>query len=197
MKRLAATVHLILSVLTGSVLQVSGDSISHLKLLNIANMRVFLVCSTVGCKNDYECRDDEVCLSGKCLKACAVRDTCSSNEMCYGSNHRASCRCRDGLDSAPAYGCQRTPAPAEVCQYNQDCPPHLFCDRLNRVCRSPCMSESCGDNAECYVENRLPKCKCKSGFSGNAYLECKIRKCIKTRVLPAQKLPPITDWLHL
>lgn len=59
-----------------------------------------------------------------------------------------------------------------VCQYNEDCPPELLCDRLNRVCISPCAINKCGDNAECIPINHGIQCKCPSGFAGNPYLEC-------------------------
>lgn len=59
-----------------------------------------------------------------------------------------------------------------VCQYNEDCPPELLCDRLNRVCINPCAINECGDNAECFPENHGIQCKCFAGFTGNPYLEC-------------------------
>lgn len=59
-----------------------------------------------------------------------------------------------------------------VCQYNEDCPPELLCDRLNRKCISPCAINKCGDNAECLPSNHGIQCKCAPGFTGNAFLEC-------------------------
>lgn len=59
-----------------------------------------------------------------------------------------------------------------VCQYNEDCPPELLCDRLNRRCISPCNDDSCGVNAECVPENHGIQCKCLAGYKGNPFLEC-------------------------
>ncbi|XP_037295454.1 uncharacterized protein LOC119189544 isoform X2 [Manduca sexta] len=59
-----------------------------------------------------------------------------------------------------------------VCQYNEDCPPELLCDTLNRVCISPCAVNKCGENAECVPFNHDSQCRCPAGFTGNAFLEC-------------------------
>lgn len=59
-----------------------------------------------------------------------------------------------------------------VCQYNEDCPPELICDRLNRVCMNPCGMNDCGENAECIPFNHGIQCKCSAGFTGNPFLEC-------------------------
>lgn len=60
----------------------------------------------------------------------------------------------------------------DVCQYNEDCPPHTYCDRLNRRCINPCSDDICGDNAECYTEEHEPKCRCPPGFEGNPQIGC-------------------------
>lgn len=59
-----------------------------------------------------------------------------------------------------------------MCQYNEDCPPHLYCDRLNRACMNPCTEDYCGDNAECFVENHSPQCRCLPNYHGNAFIQC-------------------------
>ena len=58
------------------------------------------------------------------------------------------------------------------CQYNEDCPPDQLCDRLNRVCKTPCTHDSCGENAECVPLNHAATCRCNSGFTGNPYVKC-------------------------
>jgi len=65
------------------------------------------------------------------------------------------------------------------CQYDKDCPENRICDRLNRVCRSPCMQDSCGVNAECFVKRKEAFCRCFEGYIGNAYLACNRRKMQK------------------
>lgn len=59
-----------------------------------------------------------------------------------------------------------------VCQYNEDCPPNKLCDRLNRICISPCFEDSCGENAECIAQNHGPDCRCLPGYFGNPYTIC-------------------------
>jgi len=62
--------------------------------------------------------------------------------------------------------------PLPICHYNEDCPPHKLCDRLNRVCINPCLEDSCGENAQCLAVNHGIECKCLDGFLGNPYVEC-------------------------
>ena len=59
-----------------------------------------------------------------------------------------------------------------ICQYNEDCPPTKYCDRLNRKCIDPCLESDCGTNANCYPENHQAQCKCLPGFQGNPHIEC-------------------------
>lgn len=59
-----------------------------------------------------------------------------------------------------------------ICQYNDDCPPNRFCDRLSRVCINPCSDDMCGENAECTVENHEPQCRCSDNYYGNPFVIC-------------------------
>lgn len=70
-----------------------------------------------------------------------------------------------------------------ICQYNEDCPPHQLCDRLNRLCINPCNRDSCGDNAECIPEKHAISCRCLSGFDGNPYIECERSKLFLFKVI--------------
>ena len=63
-----------------------------------------------------------------------------------------------------------------VCQYNQDCPTNLACDRLSRTCMDPCSIEECAPTAICRAINHKPTCECPAGYSGNPNIECIIRK---------------------
>jgi len=127
-----------------------------------------------GCRSDNDCQLDEACHGGFCVRPCDTQP-CGTNAVCRNYNHRAVCRCQDGFVGEPTRNCDRPPTPG-VCQYNEDCPPNKFCDRLNRVCLSPCMSDTCGRNAECVVENRESRCKCFDGFQGNPFHSCDRRK---------------------
>lgn len=59
-----------------------------------------------------------------------------------------------------------------ICQYNEDCPPDKYCDRLNRRCINPCIEDSCGENAECFPTNHAIECRCWDEYVGNPYVEC-------------------------
>jgi hypothetical protein len=63
-------------------------------------------------------------------------------------------------------------SPQPICHYNEDCPPHKLCDRLNRVCINPCLEDSCGENAQCLAVNHGIDCRCFDGYIGNPYVEC-------------------------
>lgn len=76
-----------------------------------------------------------------------------------------------------------------VCQYNEDCPPELLCDRLNRVCINPCSADKCGDNAECVPSNHGIECKCYAGYTGNPFLECYQSKSIS--------FDAVTIYIHI
>ena len=53
---------------------------------------------------------------------------------------------------------------------DKDCPRDKRC-RSNE-CINPCEFTQCGNNAECFVEHRRPRCKCNQGFQGNPYDRC-------------------------
>lgn len=37
---------------------------------------------------------------------------------------------------------------------------------------NPCDENYCGENAECYVENHKPQCRCPTNYHGNAFIQC-------------------------
>lgn len=59
-----------------------------------------------------------------------------------------------------------------LCQYNEDCPDDEACDRLNRVCRPVCETDTCASTAQCVGRNHQPICSCLPGTVGNPYVEC-------------------------
>jgi hypothetical protein len=70
------------------------------------------------------------------------------------------------------------------CGSNTDCPPNMSCIKTTaannaRECFDPCSTLRCGFNAECKVENRRAFCNCKSGFYGDARIECSPEKLEK------------------
>lgn len=67
-----------------------------------------------------------------------------------------------------------TPPPG--CQYNEDCPTNLACDRLSRTCIDPCRESGCAPTAICTAVNHRADCRCPDGYTGNPIIECAIRK---------------------
>ncbi|XP_029680457.1 neurogenic locus notch homolog protein 3-like, partial [Formica exsecta] len=59
-----------------------------------------------------------------------------------------------------------------ICQYNEDCPPNKYCDRLNRQCINPCVEFDCGENTKCVSSNHQAQCTCLPGYQGNPHIGC-------------------------
>lgn len=60
------------------------------------------------------------------------------------------------------------------CQYNEDCADHEACDRLNRVCRPVCDSDTCAPQATCIGRHHQPDCLCRPGTTGNPFVQCSV-----------------------
>ncbi|CAH2073961.1 unnamed protein product, partial [Iphiclides podalirius] len=132
-----------------------------------------------GCSRNEDCSLTEACINNACQHPCAIHNPCAPNAVCINTNHGSDCGCIEGFQGNGYVGCVPVRNPSEsVCQYNEDCPPELLCDRMNRVCINPCAINKCGDNAECVPENHGVQCKCGAGFTGNPFLECyKVQGC--------------------
>lgn len=80
-----------------------------------------------------------------------------------------------------------------VCQYNQDCPTNLACDRLSRTCMDPCLRDECAPTAICRAIDHRATCQCPAGYSGNPNIECVIRKfCARNYV--SFTFPKVIDF---
>lgn len=124
---------------------------------------------TAECKVDADCVFDKACINGNCLNPCTFGpgSQCGRGAECHVQAHRAQCVCPAGTQGNPMLSCI-----AVVCQYNEDCADDKACDRLNRVCRLVCESDTCADSAVCIGRDHQPKCICPPGTTGNAYIEC-------------------------
>jgi len=87
----------------------------------------------------------------------------SLGAVCVSNNHAAQCQCPSGKYTGdpndPNQGCVSV-----SCVYNEDCPPHQLCNRLDHTCLDVCDEDSCGENAVCIPENHQPQCFCSNGF---------------------------------
>ncbi|PNF22176.1 hypothetical protein B7P43_G05064 [Cryptotermes secundus] len=126
-------------------------------------------CYRPECKVDADCVYDKACINGNCLNPCTYGSgsQCGKGADCHVQAHRAQCVCPAGTQGNPLLSCISV-----VCQYNEDCADDEACDRLNRVCRLVCESDTCADTAVCIGRDHQPKCICPPGTTGNAYIEC-------------------------
>lgn len=64
-------------------------------------------------------------------------------------NHRAECRCKNGLVGDPMINCaQRDVSPKPECTSNSDCPLDKAC--ITGKCQDACLG-TCGIGAECHT----------------------------------------------
>lgn len=145
----------------------------------------------MSCIRNEDCSLTEACIDRACQRPCDLHDPCASNAVCINTNHGTDCSCSEGYQGNGYVGC--TPGSIlsynpisfpyqnivvsvtdnkSVCHYNEDCPPDKLCDRLNRICMSVCLEDSCGDNAECLPIDHAITCQCLPGCVGNPYQSC-------------------------
>lgn len=124
-------------------------------------------CFKLGCDSDSECSNDKTCYNGQCVNPCTVVDPCAISAVCYGSNHRAACKCAPGLEGDPMVKCEHV-----ECYSDYDCPNDQACS--NKHCINPCKEKNpCATNAMCFVSNHYAKCRCPETLpNGNPYSYC-------------------------
>ena len=64
---------------------------------------------------------------------------------------------------------------ADECKVNADCPLTKAC--VSQECVDPCLTTSCGTNAQCQVDFHTAKCVCRPGLQGNPYVKCLEVEC--------------------
>lgn len=88
---------------------------------------------------------------------------CGPNSQCQAISGQAECGClANMIGSAP--NCR------PECIVNSDCPANDAC--VNQKCIDPCPG-TCGSNSECRVVNHSPVCTCETGYTGNAFSNCR------------------------
>lgn len=63
-------------------------------------------CFPIGCRNDVECPDDKVCVTGQCWNPC-LQTSCGNNARCLPRGHKANCECLPGYKGNPLVLCER------------------------------------------------------------------------------------------
>lgn len=86
--------------------------------------------------------------------------------------HQVNCRCPEKFNGNPDILCSPVELPNIGCKSVTDCAPTESC--INEHCVNPC---NCGENSECFVQDHVPTCQCKSGFTGNPVSGCKKIGC--------------------
>lgn len=91
---------------------------------------------------------------------------CGLYAECKVVNDQAACTCLKNYIGIP-------PNCRAECLVNTDCPLDQAC--ISEKCRNPCIG-SCGQNADCRVQNHIPVCLCQPGYSGDPFTLCTIIK---------------------
>lgn len=91
---------------------------------------------------------------------------CGLNSICRISDNRAVCSCQADYYGAP-------PNCRVECMVNSDCTRDKACK--NSKCIDPCLG-TCGENAICRVVNHSPICTCSSGYYGDPFERCRIKR---------------------
>ena len=88
---------------------------------------------------------------------------CGLNSQCQVVAGQAQCACLTNMVGNP-------PDCRPECVLSSNCPSNEAC--VNQKCVDPCAG-TCGPNADCRVVNHAPSCTCKTGFTGNAFADCR------------------------
>lgn len=118
------------------------------------------------CFTDSDCPNTAACRNSRCMNPCQDNGICGINSLCTVNAHSAICKCPPNSRGNPKRECIIV-----ECQNNNDCPDSKSC--IDSKCLDPCsLSNSCGRNADCIVENHIGICSCLPGSTGNPLLGC-------------------------
>uniref|UniRef100_A0A2S2QFK9 Neurogenic locus notch 2 n=1 Tax=Sipha flava TaxID=143950 RepID=A0A2S2QFK9_9HEMI len=127
--------------------------------------------TSVGCSSNSDCQPTDSCLNRQCVNPCTVSNPCASTALCTINNHKAVCRCPDGLTGDPFISCYKVPLATPECTTDSECPSSKICS--NQYCQDPCqISKPCDITAECVTINHRPICNCPNGWAGNPQIQC-------------------------
>lgn len=100
---------------------------------------------------------------------------CGSNSECKEVAGSPSCACLQDFTGTP-------PNCRPECIANSECADNFAC--INSKCKDPCPG-SCGAGAECRVISHTPQCICPPGYTGNAFISCRIMDLILSPCSPS------------
>lgn len=104
-----------------------------------------------------------------------VPSPCGLYSECRAIGESPSCSCLPNYIGLP-------PNCRPECVVNTDCPSNQAC--IAEKCKDPCVG-SCGLNTECRVQNHIPICSCRAGFTGDPFYTCS-----EIRI---ERPPPLAD----
>lgn len=88
---------------------------------------------------------------------------CGRNAMCREQDEVAACLCLPDHYGNPYESCM------PKCNSNSDCPSNRMC--IRNECYDPCPG-ICPPDSHCLMDNHLPMCNCKEGYTGDPYQNC-------------------------
>lgn len=132
------------------------------------------------CLTSSDCPDSAACINSRCKNPCDASNACGANAICTVSGHRSFCKCPTNARGDPNIECRLI-----ECSENTDCSQSKSC--LDAKCVNPCtISNACGRNSNCVVENHIGICSCQPGTTGNPILGCvPISYCSNDKQCPA------------
>ena len=91
-----------------------------------------------------------------------VPNPCGVYSKCKEIGDQPVCFCLPNYIGSP-------PNCRPECSVNTDCPSNHAC--ISEKCRDPCIG-SCGQNADCRVQNHIPTCLCQQDYTGDPFSLC-------------------------
>lgn len=92
---------------------------------------------------------------------------CGANAECIEQSSAGACMCVRGYFGNPYEGCH------PECLVNSDCSSNKACTR--NKCIDPCPG-TCAVNADCQVINHSPMCFCRTGYTGDPFRQCVLKR---------------------
>lgn len=89
---------------------------------------------------------------------------CGPNSQCKNIRGIAACSCLSQFNGTP-------PNCTSECESSSECDAGKAC--IKQKCVNPCLSSTCGMNANCTVVNHSPLCTCVEGFGGDPVGNCR------------------------